>query len=119
MNTPTSANTTASTDQPTTTGTNAQIPANLRDSIRFANGNIYTFHFESNANGHWTIHIIAQPSYGERKDDPQSTKRTDRDSSYLISCESALISYAEAKTVAEQWARRTERYLEHGIPLGA
>ena len=88
-----------------------------------SNNNTYEFSFERQSDGSVRIYIDDQPSYtwwdGGRDTDPHKTHRNKDGNRYYVCVteESQPRTVNEAKVVAEEWVKRTDRYLRSGVPF--
>src|SRR5947209_7657374 len=78
-------------------------------------GNTYEFSFECQSDGSVRAYIVRQPSYGSRDTDPHKIHRNKDGERYYVCCQPQPRSVSEAKTRAEQWAQRTDRYIRSGV----
>jgi hypothetical protein len=86
------------------------------DSITFPNGSLYKFSFEQ-VGSVWRAYILHQPSYGSRGTGLHATHRRSDGNRYFVCWEPEPTSYAALRTICDQWARRTERYIKSGTPI--
>lgn len=82
-----------------------------------SNGNTYEFSFERQSDGSIRAYIDRQPSYGSRSADSHITHRNGDGNRYYVCWNTPLRSLDDAKKVAEQWAKRTDRYIRTGAPI--
>ena len=80
-------------------------------------GNTYEFSFEKQSDGSIRPYIDRQPSYGSRDTDPHKIHRNKDGNRHYVCWEPPPRTLHEAKAVAEQWARRTDRYIRSGVPI--
>jgi hypothetical protein len=88
-------------------------------SLTTSNGNYYEFSFEQQSDGSIRIYIDYQPSYGYRSSDSHITHRNKDGNRYYICVLDQPRTVSEAKVIAEEWAKRTDRYIRSGVPLDA
>jgi hypothetical protein len=87
------------------------------DTIAFnTSGRSYKFSFEQ-VGSVWRAYILSQPSYGSRSTDLHPTHRNRDGNRYFVCWSPEPTSFADIKAVANSWASRTERYIDHNIPL--
>lgn len=79
----------------------------------------YGFEFEPRGDGSWRVYIVSQPPYGSRAADQHTAHWLSEDGRKYICWTTPLRSFQTAKTVAEQWADRTQRYIASGTPIEA
>src|SRR6266705_6301425 len=82
-----------------------------------SNGTEYEFLFEKQDNGSIRIEIVKQPDYGSRDESPLWTHRTYGGKRYYVDWATPINSLSDAKQVAAEWAKRTERYIKTGKPF--
>ena len=82
-----------------------------------SNGNTYEFSLERQSDGSVWIYIERQPSYGSRATDSLSTHRLEDGSRKYICWKPQPRSLEDARKVAEQWCKRTDRYIRSGVPI--
>ena len=80
-------------------------------------GNTYEFSFEKQSDGSIRAYITRQPSYGSRDTDPHKIHRNRDGSRYYVCWDTPLRSLDDAKKVAAEWAKRTDRYIRSGVPI--
>ena len=79
-------------------------------------GNTYEFSFERQSDGSVRAYIDRQPSYGSRDTDPHKIHRNlDSNRYYVCVQEPMPRTVSDAKAVAEEWAKRTDRYVRTGV----
>ena len=79
-------------------------------------GTEFRFGFER-INGNYEIHILEQPSYGDRSDGLHSTHRIQTDNGHMICWTGPMPTLAEAKRIAGLWSDHTENYILTGEPF--
>ncbi len=82
-----------------------------------SNNNTYEFSFERQLDGNIRPYIVTQPSYGSRDTDLHKTHRNKDGERYYVCWDTKLYTMADAKPVAAEWAKRTDRYVETGQPF--
>ncbi len=82
-----------------------------------SNDNTYEFSFERQSDGSVRAYIDRQPSYGSRDTDPHKIHRNRDGNRYYVCWDTPLKSMHDARAVAEQWAKRTDRYIKSGVPI--
>ena len=76
----------------------------------------YFFEFQELPDRNWRVYILKQPSYGSRSTDGHSTHRyfSAATGRTWICWSVPIRSLAEARSVAGQWAEKTQRYIRTG-----
>ena len=82
-----------------------------------SNGNTYEFSFENQSDGSIRPYIVRQPSYGSRDTDPHKIHRNKDGDRYYVCWKTPLQTMSDARSVAEGWAKRTDRYIRSGVPF--
>lgn len=82
-----------------------------------SNGNTYEFSFERQTDGSIRPYIDRQPSYGSRDTDPHKIHRNKDGDRYYVCWKTSLRTMSDARSVAEGWAKRTDRYIRSGVPF--
>lgn len=85
----------------------------ITDTYRTKLGTEFKFGFER-AGDSFVIHILDQPSYGGRDDDPHTTHRHGSGDERTVCWTGPMPSLEIAKNVAGFWADYTERYILTG-----
>jgi len=92
----------------------------MTSSCTTSYGNTYEFSFERQSDGTVRAYIESQPSYGYRDTDPQKIHRNqDGSRHYVCVLEPIPRTISEAKVIAEEWARRNDRYIRSGVSFDA
>lgn len=74
----------------------------------------YGFEFKRLADGTWRVYIVSQPSYGTRPAGQHRAHWLSENGRRYVCWTGTLHTLEEAKTVAAEWADRTQRYIATG-----
>ncbi len=87
----------------------------MTSSCTTSYGNTYEFSFERQSDGTVRTYIVRQPSYGSRSSDPHIVHRNQDGSRYYVCVMEQPRTVSEAQKVAEECARRIDRYIRYGV----
>ena len=87
----------------------------MTSSCTTSYGNTYEFSFERQSDGTVRAYIDRQPSYGSRDADPHKIHRNQDGNRYYVCVQTQPRTVSEAKVIAEEWAKRTDRYTRSGV----
>jgi len=80
-----------------------------------SSGNTYEFSFERQLDGSIRAYITSQPDYGSRDTDPHKIHRSRDGNRYYVCVETQPRSESEARVIAGEWVRLTDRYIRSGV----
>ncbi len=80
-------------------------------------GNTYEFSFEKQSDGSIRAYIVRQPSYGSRDTDPHKIHRLKDGDRHYVCWDKKLYAMSDARSIAEGWAKHTDRYIRSGVPF--
>jgi hypothetical protein len=84
-----------------------------KDTYRTKLGTGFTFGFEERS-GKWVVHILDQPSYDNRDDNPHVIHIIQDGNDRLICWEGPVPTLGDAKIIAALWSDFSERYILTG-----
>ncbi len=87
------------------------------DRAELSNGSGYSFMFRGQDNGSVIIEVPRKPDYGNQSTDPHKTHLLHEGDRNIVCCEPLPRTLADAKKVAAEWAKRTDRYVRSGVPI--